>query len=129
MSIRPGHEWYRGDAGKYTSSQLERLCNRFVACPGCSRDDFALGKCHTVALISEFKQTFPDLEPPTFVSMATKLVEGKGGLRDVLIAKDAVFCGCSVPRGAPTKRDLGLYLPESVFGNPAKSRKKRAREE
>ena len=118
MSVRAGHEWYVGVPGSYTDKHLKQLAGRWVACPGCTIDAFTEGNCHTGPIIEEFKTKFPDLEAPKFVSVCTKVVEGKGGLRDVLITKDAVFMGCKPPRAAPTARELGVSLPASIFGNP-----------
>lgn len=118
MSVRQGHQWYCGEPGSWTNEHLEKLAGRWICCPGCTIDAFSEGNCHTLPIIMKFKKEFPDLEAPNFVSLATTTVEGKGGLRDVLIEKDAVFCGCKPPRGAPTSRDLGVSLPASIFGNP-----------
>ena len=118
MSVRAGHEWYVGVPGSYTDKHLKQLAGRWVACPGCTVDAFTEGNCHTGPIIEEFKTKFPVLEPPRFVSVCTKVVEGKGGLRDVLITRDAVFMGCLPPRAAPTARELGVSLPASIFGNP-----------
>ena len=118
MSIRVGHEWYCGTPGSYNSAQLKKLSGRWIACPGCTIDAYTEGRCHLGPIIDTFKSKFTDLAPPLFVSLSTKCVEGKGGLRDVLITRDAVFCGCKPPRGAPTSRELGVSLPASIFGNP-----------
>ena len=118
MSTRKGHEWYCGDPGSWTSEHLKKLTGQWICCPVCTIDAFSEGNCHTLPIIMQFKKEFPDLEAPNFVSLATTTVEGKGGLRDVLIEKDAVFCGCKPPRGAPTSRDLGVSLQASIFGNP-----------
>ena len=118
MSIRVGHEWYCGTPGSWDSSHLKKLAGRWIACPGCTIDAFTQGNCHTSAIIEAFKKEYPVLEPPKFVSASTKCVEGKGGLRDILISRDAVFAGCKPPRGAPTSRELGVSLPASIFGNP-----------
>ena len=118
MSVRAGHEWYVGVPGSYTDKHLKQLAGRWVACPGCTIDAFTEGNCHTGPIIEEFKTKFPVLEAPKFVSVCTTVVEGKGGLRDVLITKDAVFMGCKPPRAAPTARELGVSLPASIFGNP-----------
>ena len=116
--MRAGHEWYCGPPGSYTDAQLRKLAGRWIACPGCTIDAYNEGNCHTGPIVREFESKFPDLEAPRFVSMHTKVVEGDGGLRDVLITRDAVFAGCKPPRGAPTSRDLGVSLPASIFGNP-----------
>ena len=97
---------------------MKRLAGQWICCPGCTLDAFSEGNCHTVPLIMKFKELYPDLEAPSFVSLATTTVEGKGGLRDVLIERNAIFCGCKPPRGAPTSRELGVSLPASIFGNP-----------
>ena len=116
-SVRPGHEWTVGVPGTYTDADLEKLANRYIACPRCSDQDFEMGSCHVKPIIESFKAKFPDHCPPTFVSMGTTNVSI---LRDVLLTKDAVFAGCSPPRGAPTVRELGVRLPRSIFGNPEK---------
>ena len=118
MSIRTGHEWYKGVPGSYNTAQLKKLAGRWICCPGCTIDAYTEGNCHTGKIVDEFKAKFPDLEAPLFVSGNTKCVEGKGGLRDVLVTRDAIFCGCKPPRGAPTSRELGVSLPASIFGNP-----------
>jgi hypothetical protein len=69
-------------------------------------------------IIAEFSAKFPVLPSPKFVSLCTKCLEGEGGLRDVLIERDAVFCGCKPPCGAPTSKELGVALKASIFGDP-----------
>jgi len=118
--VRPGHEWYLGVPGTWTDDDLFRLSGRYLACPGCTIDDYERGACHTRLIIHSFKVKFPDHCPPTFVSAATKIIEGRGGHRDVLINLDAVWAGCRPPRGAPIARELGTRLPCSKFGNPEK---------
>lgn len=118
MSVRTGHQWYCGPPGSYTEAHLKRIAGRWIACPGCTVDAFEAGNCHTVRIIDEFRRKFPDLVAPKFVSVCTKTVEGNGGLRDVLVTRDAVFAGCKPPRAAPTVRALGVSLPASIFGNP-----------
>lgn len=118
MSVRSGHKWYCGPPGSYTDDQLKKIAGRWFACPGCTIDAFNEGKCHTGPIIKEFQTKFPELEAPKFVSVCTKTVEGKGGLRDVLVTKDAIFAGCKPPRAAPTAKELGVSLPASIFGNP-----------
>ena len=121
--IRPGHAWYCGTPGTYTDDDLRRLANKWICCSGCTMCDFHRGKCHTCKIVTEFKDKFPDLPPPTFVSAATTTIEGKGGLREVLIQKDAVWCATRTARGAPTSRELNIRIPFSKFGNPDKLRK------
>ena len=118
MSVRAGHEWYCGPPGSWTDAHLRKLAGRWIACPGCTIDAYTSGNCHTSKIIDEFRAKWSALEAPKFVSMCTKTVEGNGGLRDVLVARDAVFAGCKRPRGAPTSRELGVSLPASIFGNP-----------
>ena len=117
MSVRAGHQWYCGEPGSWTDEQLKKLSGRWICCPDCNAEAFSNGKCHLLPLIMSFKKVYPVLAPPNFVSLATTTVEGKGGLRDVLIEKDAIFCGCKPPRGAPTSRELGVSLPASIFGD------------
>lgn len=120
-AIRKGHEWTVGYPGTYTDEDLARCEGRYLACPGCTVDDFELGNCHTLPIINEFKRKFPDRCPPTFISLSTTVVEGKGGLRDVLLEKDTIYAGVGGgARGAPTVRELGVSLPRSIFGNPQK---------
>ena len=119
MSVREGHEWYCGPPGSYTDNHLKRLSGALIACPDCTAITFAAGGCHVRDIILRFRTTFPVLQPPAFVSACTKSIEGEGGLRDVLLAKGAVWAGCKPPTGVPTARDLGVSLPASVFGNPA----------
>lgn len=114
MSVRPGHEWACGPPGSWSMEDLKKLAGRWVACPDCKLNE----SCHIGPIISKFKTEFPNLEPPVFVSMCTKVIDGNGGLRDILVSKDAVFAGCKPPHGAPTVRDLGVSLPASIFGNP-----------
>ena len=116
--VRPGHEWTLGVPGTWTDDDLFRLSGRYLACPGCTIDDYERGACHTGSIIARFKALFPDNCPPTFVSAATKIIEGRGGHRDVLINMKAVWAGCKPPRGAPIARELGIRLPCSKFGNP-----------
>lgn len=118
--VRPGHEWYLGVPGTWTDDDLFRLSGRYLACPGCTIDDYNRGACHTRSIINKFRVRFPDHCPPTFVSAATRTIEGRGGHRDVLINLDAVWAGCRPPRGAPIARELGTRLPCSKFGNPEK---------
>ena len=99
-----------------TRKDLRLLAGREIACPGCSRDDIHFKRCHTTAIVDEFKRLFPDLEPPAPVSSATKCIEGKGGLQDVYVDRDAVHCGRGPPRGAATG-SIGLYLPYGLFAN------------
>ena len=110
-----------GYPGTYTDTDLALCEGRYLACPGCTIDDFELGNCHTLAIINAFKRKFPDRCPPTFISLSTKVVEGKGGLRDVLLEKNAIYAGVGGgARGAPIARELGVSLPRSKFGNPQK---------
>ena len=90
----------------------------------------------TVRLQQAFQAAFPERECFRLCSLATDIVEGKGGLRDVLVAKDAVFGGVLPKRGSPHARELGICLEESIFGNPEhptavarRELKKRKREE
>ena len=121
--IRKGHKWTCGPPGSYTDTDLHRLSNRYICCSGCTLKDFQQGRCHTSKLVAEFIAKNPDLPPPKFVSAATTTIEGKGGLREVLIEKDAVWCATRTARGAPTARELHIRLPFSKFGNPEKLRK------
>jgi len=116
--LRKGHSWYSGHAGTYTDEQLGALAGRWVACPGCTVDDQAQGNCHLARLQQAFRAAFPERECFRMCSLATDAVEGKGGLRDVLVAKDAVFAGVLPKRGSPHARELGICLEESIFGNP-----------
>ena len=116
--LRKGHSWYSGHAGTYTNEQLGQLAGRWVACPGCTADDQAQGRCHLCGLQDAFRDAFPDRECFKMCSLATDVVEGKGGLRDVLVEKDAVFAGVLPKRGSPHGRELGIRLEESLFGNP-----------
>ncbi len=118
--VRGGHEWTEGVPGTYTDADLARCEGRYLACPGCTSDDFELGNCHTLPIINTFKLKFPDRCPPTFISLNTTTVEGKGGLRDVLIEKNAIYAGCNPARGSPHASALGVKLPRSIFGNPQK---------
>ena len=118
MSVRVGHEWYSGEPGTWNAEHLLSLSERWLACPDCTTVDFTEGRCHTQGIINAFKQKFPSLQGPQFASANTKVIEGDGGLRDVLITKNAIFAGCKPPRGAPTSKELGITLPCSVFGNP-----------
>lgn len=120
--IRDGHGWYTGSPpetlDELPRDKVEALSGKFVACPGCTRDAFETGNCHLVALFAHFAKTCPGMEPPKFASLATKTVEGKGGLRDVLLEKDAIFGGCKPARGSPHSSALGVKLKCSIFGNP-----------
>ena len=134
--LRKGHSWYSGPAGSWTEAQLGELAGRWVACPGCTADDQAQGNCHLVKLQEAFRNAFPERECFKMCSLATDVVEGKGGLRDVLVEKDAVFAGVLPKRGSPHGRELGIRLEESLFGNPEhptavarRELKKRKREE
>ena len=118
--VRGGHEWTEGVPGTYTDADLARCEGRYLACPGCTSDAFELGNCHTLPIINAFKLKFPDRCPPTFISLNTTTVEGKGGLRDVLIEKNAIYAGCNPARGSPHASALGVKLPRSIFGNPQK---------
>ena len=97
MSVRAGHEWYTGSPGCFTDAQLKKLEGRWIACPDSTVESFEAGKGNVAAIIAKFKTRFPSLEPPRFVSACTKAIEGDGGLREVLIAKDAVWAGCKPP--------------------------------
>ena len=118
MAIRSFDLPYLGEPGSYTDADLLSLAGKFICCPGCTIVDFHLGRCHTCAIVAEFRTKFPDKEAPQWLSMATKTVEGRGGLRDVLVTKQAVFCGCRPPRAAPTMRELGVRFKATRFGNP-----------
>ena len=119
MSVRAGHEWYTGSPGCFTDAQLKKLEGRWIACPDSTVESFEAGKGNVAAIIAKFKTRFPSLEAPRFVSACTKAIEGDGGLREVLIAKDAVWAGCKPPMGVPTARELGVSLPASIFGDPS----------
>lgn len=81
-------------------------------------------RCHVLIIIQHFKRMFGDtLPPPRTCSAATKCIEGRGGLRDIFITRQAIFAGRRCLRGAPTKRSLGLTIKKSVFSNPFPVRK------
>ena len=122
-TLRKGHAWTVGIPGTYTDTDLRRLSGRYICCSGCTSIDYEEGHCHTAKLVAEFIAKNPDLPPPKFVSAATTTIEGAGGLREVLIEKDAVWCATRTARGAPTARELHIRLPFSKFGNPEKLRK------
>ena len=121
--IRQGHEPFAGRAGTWTLDDLRGLQGRWIACPGCTIDDYHSGHCHTKDIVDAFRTHYPDLDQPAFVSGNTKTVLGKGGLHDVYVRRNAVFCGCFPPRASPHLSQLGFKFKESVFGNPAKRRK------
>ena len=118
MAIRECDLPFLGEPGTYTEADLAALEDKYICCPGCTIVDFELGRCHTCAIVGEFRAKFPEKKAPKWLSMATKTVEGRGGLRDVLVAKQAVFCGCKPPRGSPTMRELGVRFKPTRFGNP-----------
>ena len=127
--VRRGHEVFVGTPTRIEEVPprlLLRLAGRFIACPGCTQEQYDAGHCHTAGIVRAFRTAFPELPPPRFLSGATKVVEGRGGIRDVYVAHDAVFCGCYPPRGSPHLRALGFSLPATVLGNPAKVRKSRS---
>ena len=102
---------------------LVKIAGRAIACPGCHAQNFNqdpefaafVNPCHTNEILNEFKRRFPHADPPRQVSLHTK---DPKELRRVLVDEDAIFCGVSPPRGAPSVP--GIKLQRTVFGNPAK---------
>lgn len=121
--LRAGHEPFVGKPGSWTCSDLQKLQGKWIACPGCTIDAYHSGHCHTKSIVDAFCKHFPNLEAPKFVSGGTKTILGKGGLHDVYVTRDAVFCGCYPPRASPHLRELGFKLKMSIFGNKDKMRK------
>lgn len=107
---------------KIPDSKLLGLAGRSLCCPGCHAQNFNqdpefaafITPCHTNGILNEFKRRFPDAEPPKQLSLSTK---DPAELRRVLVDEDAVFCGVSPPRGAPSVP--GVKLQRTIFGNPA----------
>lgn len=132
--VRKGHGDFIGVPGTWTREDLFKLEGRFIACPKCTIEKFYNGNCHVKGIVDAFNFSFcnsmdfeicPVITPPKFVSANTTTVLGRGGLHDVYVNKDSVFAGCYPPRGSPHLRELGFQLPQSVFGNPDKIRKKK----
>ena len=104
---------------------LYALRGKFLACPGCTRDDFDLGNCHLSGVLDDWDAAFPrswqfpepELAPPTWQSIATR---NPKHLDLVLNQRQAVFGGCVSFRACPHKRLWGFSLLETRFGNPAK---------
>ena len=108
---------------KIPDETLALLAGRRICCPGCHEQNFCqdpqfaafVSQCHTNGILNEFRRRFPDADPPKQLSLGTK---DPGELRRVLVDEDAIFCGVSPPRGAPSVP--GVKLQRTIFGNPQK---------
>ena len=42
---------FLGLAGTYTQNDLYKISGKYIACPGCTRDDYELGNCHLTPIL------------------------------------------------------------------------------
>ena len=112
-----------GLGGTYTHDDLYKISGKYIACPGCTRDDYDLGNCHLTPLLEEWDGLFvgswqfpePNLVPPKWQSIATR---DEAHLNLVLNERNAIMGGCGSFRACPHKRLWGFSPLETRFGKP-----------
>lgn len=125
LRVRDCDRPFLGLAGTYTHDDLYKISGKYIACPGCTRDDYDLGNCHLTPILEEWGEIFvgswqfpePELVPPTWQSIATR---NEAHLNLVLNERQAIMGGCGSFRACPHKRLWKFSLLETRFGNPAK---------